>query len=73
MSQGRQRTAADVSTGEVQSYLGGIDYPANSKAVAKYAQDHGAPPEVVDLLNKLPAEKEYHNAADLNQAIGAIK
>ncbi|NLG50992.1 MAG: DUF2795 domain-containing protein [Chloroflexi bacterium] len=71
--QGQGRTMANVSTAEVQSYLGGIDYPANATKVADYAREHGAPSEVVELLNSLPKDKEYHSAADLNQAIGQIK
>lgn len=71
MSQGRR--TAGVSTGEVQSYLGGIDYPANSQQVADYARQHGAPNEVVDLLNQLPKDQEFRNAADLNHAIGGLK
>ena len=67
------RTMANVSTAEVQSYLGGIDYPANSQQVADYAKQHGAPNEVVDLLNHLPKDMQYHSAADLNHAIGQLK
>jgi hypothetical protein len=71
MSQGRR--TAGVSTGEVQSYLGGIDYPAKAQEVADYARQHGAPSEVVDLLNQLPKDQEFRNAADLNHAIGGLK
>ena len=70
---GQGRTMANVSTVEVQSYLGGIDYPANSQQVADYAKQHGAPNEVIELLNNLPKGKEYHSAADLNMAIGELK
>lgn len=69
---GRQRTMQDVSVGEIQSYLGGIDYPKNKQELVDYARSQGAPQEVIDLLQKME-DQSFHDPTQVSQAIGKLK
>ncbi len=59
-----------VSTADVQQSLGGIDYPADKGKLVNYAKQHGGSNDIVNALNKLPGDKEFHDAADVNEALG---
>ncbi|MCK8519663.1 DUF2795 domain-containing protein [Methanoculleus sp. 7T] len=61
-----------VSTAEIQRYLGGIDYPANREDLINHARKNSAPEEVISVLSRIE-EREFHSAADVNQAIGKIE
>ena len=43
-----------VSTGEIQQFLHGMDYPARKNDLVKKAQSNNAPGDVIDMLSKLP-------------------
>ena len=72
MSMGRQRSMADVSVGEIQSYLGGVDYPKNKQQLIGHARNQGAPPEVIDLLQKME-DKQFHDPTDVSQSVGELR
>lgn len=72
MSMGRQRSMEDVSVGEIQSYLGGVDYPKNKQQLIDHARSQGAPQEVIDLLQKME-DKQFHDPTDVSQSIGKLK
>jgi hypothetical protein len=61
-----------VSTGEVQEYLHGMDYPAGKSDLISKAKSNNAPQEVIDLLGKLPDQK-FSTPIDVNKAIGDIE
>lgn len=61
-----------VSTAEIQRYLGGIDYPANRGDLINHAKKNSAPEEVISVLSRIE-EREFHSAADVNQAIGKVE
>lgn len=61
-----------VSMGEVQEYLGGIDYPADKNKLVNHAKQRGAPQEVVSLLNKIP-DSDYGTPIDVSKALGKIE
>ena len=61
-----------VSPIQVQTYLKGIHYPMSGRDLASYAKQHGAPPEVMDVLNRLP-DQQYDTPAQLSKAIGQLR
>ncbi len=61
-----------VSPAVVEKYLAGIHYPAAKKKLIEHAQSNGAPPEVTDLIHKLP-EKTYFSPIDITKEIGKIE
>ena len=69
---GRQRSMDDVSVGEIQSYLGGVDYPMNRQQLIDHARNQGAPKEVIDLLSKME-DKQFHDPTDVSHSIGKLK
>jgi hypothetical protein len=61
-----------VSTGEVQEYLHGMDYPAGKNDLISKAKSNNAPQEVIDILGKLP-DQRFSTPIDVNKAIGDIE
>ncbi len=61
-----------TSTAGWLDFLGDVDYPENTGAIVKHARSRGVPQCVIDMLGKLP-DREYGNAAEVNQAIGDIE
>lgn len=53
---------------QVQQYLKGIDYPISKQGLIKYANDNGAPKEVLDTLEQISG-KEYNGPTDLTHEI----
>jgi hypothetical protein len=60
------------SPAHVQTYLKGIDYPARKEDLIQKARANGAPGEVMDLLQKVPAE-QYGGPGDVMRAYGQVK
>jgi hypothetical protein len=58
---------------EIQKHLKGVDYPAGRDILIKHAKKLGADREILSLLERLPADEEYSNPADLNKALGEIQ
>jgi hypothetical protein len=56
----------------VQTYHKGIDYPARKEDLLQKARANGAPGEMMDLLQKLPAE-QYGGPDNGMRAHGQIK
>jgi hypothetical protein len=48
----------------IQKYLGGMEYPATKAQLIEYAEEQGAPEEVVEALSKYHLEK-FETPADL--------
>lgn len=69
---GRQRSLADVSVGEIQAYLGGIDYPKSKQELIDHARNQGAPQEVIDLLQKME-DKQFRAPNDVSQSIDKLR
>jgi len=47
----------DVNPIEVQTHLGGVDYPASKDEVISTAESNGAPQEVIEALQRLDGEE----------------
>jgi hypothetical protein len=56
----------------VQTYLKGIDYPAQKEDLVRKARDNGAPQDVMDILRQLPGE-QCAGPQDVMKAYGQIK
>jgi len=54
-----------VSAAVVSQYLEGLDFPATKREVIEYAEDRGAPPDVLDALERVPepADGRYYSMA----------
>ena len=61
---------AKVNPGQVQKFLGVVDYPARREDLVRAAEQHGADENVRTLLQQLPDEA-YETPADVSQVIGA--
>ena len=62
-----------ISMGEVQEYLGGMDYPSDKNNLVNHAKKKGAPQAVVDLLSKMPENQQYKTPIDVSKALGKIE
>jgi hypothetical protein len=64
-------TGADVEgRSELAGYLGKDVYPANRAALEAKAADAQAPDRVIDLINRLPADREFANVSEIWTALG---
>jgi hypothetical protein len=61
-----------VSTGEIQEYLHGMDYPAGKSDLISKARSNNAPQDVIDVLDRLP-DQRFSTPIDVNKAIGDIE
>ncbi len=66
------RGVGGQSPANVQTYLKGIDYPADKEKLISTARDNQAPPEVMDILKKLPGDR-YGGPQDVMKAYGEVK
>jgi len=53
---------------EVQKYLGGVDYPADRDELVRYAEEQGAPDDVVDALRQL-GDRAYADPTEVSEAV----
>jgi hypothetical protein len=49
-----------------------MHYPSEKQTLVNNAQNKGAPDDVMDLINKLPA-KTYNSPIDITKEIGKIE
>jgi hypothetical protein len=50
---------SDVPPGAVVDYIEGIEYPCSKTEIINHAVMRGAPPMVIDALQRLPEEQYY--------------
>ena len=55
----------------LQSYLHGIDYPADKEGLRRTARLNGAPDDVLRLIDRLP-DREYDYPTDVQQEVGRV-
>ncbi len=53
-----------TKTPNIENYLKGLEYPVDKDTIVEHASMHGAPHEVLDLLEGL-SEDKYTLAADV--------
>ncbi|HEX2971234.1 MAG TPA: DUF2795 domain-containing protein [Tepidisphaeraceae bacterium] len=64
---------AKASPAQIAKALKGIDYPKQKDAIVDYArQQQPGDRNVIAVLEKLP-DREYHNMADLEKAVGQVE
>lgn len=61
-----------ASPAEIEHYLKGMNYPAKKDDLISYAQNEGAPEDVIAVMQKLPDE-EYESAASVASGVGKIE
>jgi Protein of unknown function (DUF2795) len=66
------RGLGGTAPANVQSYLKGVHYPAAKKDLISAARKNHAPPEIVELLEKLP-EDQFHGPQEMMKAYGALE
>jgi len=57
------------SAANITHRLSGVDFPAGKDKLVTYAKEHGAEPEVIDVLKKLP-DREFATMADVMAGYG---
>jgi hypothetical protein len=62
----RGAKSGHVSPAIIVKYLRGMHYPANKKNMIDSAQNKKAPPDVVDMITKLP-DKTYKSPIDVTK------
>ena len=67
-----ETSAPHVSPANVAHYLRGINFPADKRHLKAEAQKNHAPPEVLKLIDELPAER-YHTMAEVMKALGQVE
>ena len=60
---------SDMSPIELQSYLGGIEYPVRKATLLEHARSQGAEADAISLLERIP-EREYSSPADVTSEAG---
>jgi len=58
-----------VSPVEIDSYLKGVDFPADLDELIEHASQNGAPLDVINMLEQMP-DREYGSAADVAKGYG---
>ncbi len=57
------------SAAELEKYLKGIDFPCSKSDLISKARANGAPSDVIDELNALPADR-FNSPVDVAKAFG---
>ena len=65
-------SATHVSPAHVAHHLRGIEFPASKQDLKAEAQKNHAPPDVIKLIDQLPAER-YHTMTEVMKAIGEVE
>jgi hypothetical protein len=55
----------------LQSYLAGASYPTKKNDLLDCAKENGAPKDVLELIEALPA-RSFVSPADLSRAVGEL-
>ena len=63
---GEEQRRSPVS---IQSYLEGVDYPAEKRELIDRAQQENAPDEVIQTLERLE-DRQFDSAAEVNEQTG---
>jgi hypothetical protein len=50
----------------------GVHYPADASTLLKTAQENGAAPSMLRLIERLP-DRQYRNVSEVNHALGEIE
>ncbi|MFW7377444.1 MAG: DUF2795 domain-containing protein [Oligoflexus sp.] len=69
---GGKKAMQSSSAAGIAKALKGIDLPQDRSDIVKYAKDHGAQDEVVNVLEELPRRK-YETMADIEKAVGEVR
>jgi len=59
------------SVTQVATYLSGIHFPLSKQDLVQYAQEKGAPQEIVDLLDELP-ERTFDDLTEVMRAVAQV-
>lgn len=65
-------SAPHLSPANVAHYLHGIGFPASKRELKAEAQKNHAPPEVLKLIDELPAER-YHTMPEVMKALSEVE
>ncbi len=65
-------SAPHLSPANFAHYLHGIGFPASKQELKAEAQKNHAPPEVLKLIDELPAER-YHTMPEVMKALGQVE
>ncbi|WP_141735547.1 DUF2795 domain-containing protein [Oligoflexus tunisiensis] len=65
------RGLSGTSPANVQSFLGGIDYPADKETLIETARKNKAPDDIIDLLEQFPDE-EFDSPVSVMKAYGEV-
>jgi len=57
------------SPANVNFYLKGMDFPAGREDLVRQAQQNDAPPEVLDVIKRMP-DRRFQNMANVMEAYG---
>jgi hypothetical protein len=68
MSLGNLGDLGNLDLGQLQQYLGGINFPAGKEEVASTAQSNDAPQEVVDRIRN-SGKDTFSSADEVLQAV----
>jgi len=60
------------SPSNIAHHLKGIEFPADKQELIEYAEDNGAPDEVLEVLQQMP-DKEYNSMSDLMHGVGIVE
>lgn len=56
---------------QLQTYLGGIDYPIEKGQLVDHAQSEGADEQVLETLRRLPMDR-FNSPNDVSEAFGKL-
>lgn len=68
-----QKTETTIPTPiQVQKFLGGVDYPADTSSLVKRAKDNGADENVLNALNRMPG-RTFNSPNDVSEEMGKLR
>lgn len=53
-----------LSPSNIEQFFQGLQFPCSKQDLMDYAEDQNAPPQVLDVIMKMP-DKQYNSVADV--------
>lgn len=66
------RGVGGQSPANIQKFLAGVHYPAKKKDLVSKAKSNDAPPEVMEIIEQLPAD-QFAGPQEVMKAYGEVK
>ena len=67
----KKGNAMNLDPGQLSQLLDHIPYPVGKAQLVQFAQQHGANPKIMGVLNQLP-DKSFNSSQEVKEALGGL-